>query len=1048
MSTRRKFQVASIAFVAVLAALVGAFRDGAIASIQEMDNDHVDVGVVLEGRDQVSASLSQFVHIVVVNNGSRAAYDVNVLVDVVRPDKSHIIEVPDVPVGDASLERNPEGMTDDTRLRWTIPVLGGLQREVISITVRHKTPENVMPAYNNVLSVHEYAAEVTTASFDSYTDNNTYRMWNYNYLDSSNKTSRIQVAVEYAVALSVDQWNPAPGDTVNFTITASREQKYGRIGQPPLVPDTPPPIDLKVDIELTDGLAVTGTPSYHTTSADGVVSEVTSQTRTMDEARKKLNPPESPELPSPLIYNPHTPGSGKPRGGVFNIGTGGAEVKVPAHSVTLPVTVASDAVVSEQCLTATLTGNPPPGTGPLDDDVSDNVARICLDDRLVFHDGAIDLLRLFPCVGETDVPCNADDTVELAVETDDPSMVLPPDNAVVQVEDPIGRYASNQGVRWRTGNDTDHNAPGLDILPGVAADLVVPIAADGYSQHTFAITGSADNPGNVRWLLASNNFTVLDTSSKLSFSHSGLPVSRYETVFEFSALGTYRVDMTLGATHDSTPYTDTETYTFHVGPVADLSVSDGGPSPFIADDRNALTIVADNNGVDGSYGARVSGLPTGARLIYVSQGRYNSTNGEWDIGELRPKAYYSSRGEPSPTLILDALGVNTANVSIAPSENYKVCIGSDASTLAHTTEAACVADTANGGSWHEGTVYDHNTDNNAATITARAGTAGEPHPDASKNLSVIGAPLANILIWEPVTEVNGIPVAHYEIEYAEGGWKGLKEKVGVIFYVDMTDSSSNRANRAYRVRAVNGSGYPGPWTVSSGGGRAVPPNVPRNFTAALITDTDVELAWTAAEHGEALTHYTIQASDHAGGPWSHLARPNADATRWVHSNLPKTGAVKHYRIRAHNGSNYSAWAEASVSLTTPPEGATPSSLRAQRYTTREGNHGIQVWFTPRYTCDLDATDCLTLIEFREVGGAWRFGSENFGEYGIVPWGPDAPYFTQGDGREYAVRLDAAYDIRVCKLTEEQIEEKHAAGAAEGTWCVGHPTGQLRVPAGE
>ena len=40
------------------------------------------------------------------------------------------------------------------------------------------------------------------------------------------------------------------------------------------------------------------------------------------------------------------------------------------------------------------------------------------------------------------------------------------------------------------------------------------------------------------------------------------------------------------------------------------------------------------------------------------------------------------------------------------------------------------------------------------------------------------------------------------------------------------------------------------------------------------------------------------------------------------------------------------------------------------------------------------------------------------------------------------------DVRVCQLTEAQLEAKHAAGNPEGTWCVGHRTGQLRVPAGE
>ena len=61
--------------------------------------------------------------------------------------------------------------------------------------------------------------------------------------------------------------------------------------------------------------------------------------------------------------------------GVFNVGT----LKTGdgwTQSVTLPIRVASDAVVNQQCLTATLTGNPPPGTGRYDDDIADNVAKL------------------------------------------------------------------------------------------------------------------------------------------------------------------------------------------------------------------------------------------------------------------------------------------------------------------------------------------------------------------------------------------------------------------------------------------------------------------------------------------------------------------------------------------------------------------------------------------------------------------------------------------------------------------------------------------------
>ena len=1042
MSPLPKFRICSYIIIVAFAALLVGLLDRPAAYAQEDERDYVDVALTLEVPIDNTATTAHYMHVIVVNNGTRSAYDVEVVVDVVNPDQSRFVSDHDradvvAPVGLIAV--------DGRSLVWTIPELGPLQREVLTPLVTYY----ITGDYDNQSHPHEIFGTVTTASFenDHHKGNNTDRVWSFDY---NYGNDWIQVGMDYTVDVSVDNPQPSPGDTVNFTITAGRLPRH--IGVAPVAP----PIDLKVDIELTGGLSHTGTPSYYSTNSSG----------------------------STNLDSEHRQASAIFQNDVFTIGTGIATHQSVSDSVTLPVTVASDAVVNEQCLTATLTGNPPPGNGRLDDAIANNVAKLCLGDppdrAVVFNSGETGLPTWYNCVGRTTYPCSAADSVEIVTLGDSAAIdagllyeVFKPDQVVIQVPDPLGRATSSEegstGLVWSTGYGT-----GVVVRPGVIlSEELVSLdpsqwGVDVDNDDTRAITLNVEVSGPGKLATWADDDHTMDpyewfgsaTNGALTSGNWFVDPGSYPWYAEFSKLGTYRVDFdgaisanngTPVDTADDTSYTIAErTYVFHVGPIADVGVSDGGASPYVAADRNALTIVAVNNGPEPSLGAQVTGLPTGAEVIHVSRGTYNSTSGEWDIGELWPRGYYRSRGEPEPTLVLSAAAGDTAEVSITNTENYKVCIGNDGSTLVdHTDQMTCVADTTNGGSWHTGPVYDHNTDNNTATITARAGTGGEPHPDASKNLSVIGDPIANILFWEPVTEMNGIPVTHYEIEYAGDGWETLKRDVEDRFYVDMTDSLSNRANRAYRVRAVNGSGYPGPWTVSSGGGRAVPPTAPRNFTAALITDTDVELAWAAADHGEALTHYTIQASDHAGGPWSNLARPNGDDTRWVHSNLPQTGTIKHYRIRAHNRSNHSAWVEASVSLTTPPDDApAPTGLRAQRYTTREGNHGIQVWFTPRYTCDLDATDCLTLIEFREVGGAWRFGSENFGEYGIVPWAPDDPYFTQGDGRRYAVRLDAAYDIRVCKLTEAQLEAKHRAGAAEGTWCVGHPTAQLRVPAGE
>ena len=77
-------------------------------------------------------------------------------------------------------------------------------------------------------------------------------------------------------------------------------------------------------------------------------------------------------------------------------------------------------------------------------------------------------------------------------------------------------------------------------------------------------------------------------------------------------------------------------------------MEDGGASPHVAADRNALAIVAVNNGPDEpTGGARVTGLPTGAEVIHVSHGSYNGSAGVWNIGELKVRGRYLSAGCPN-----------------------------------------------------------------------------------------------------------------------------------------------------------------------------------------------------------------------------------------------------------------------------------------------------------------------------------------------------------------------------------------------------------------
>ena len=425
---------AALLAVVVAFAIFGAGPSHA----QGAERDYVDVALILETPESRIPDHRDLT-VIVMNLGSRTAYDVEVVVDVVKPENSSLFDVlEDVPIGAASIENGGYSF------RWTIPELGGLQRvEVTNYVVTDRDP-----VFNVEEYPHVFFGQVTTASFESglRQGNNTDRVWSVmtNFHNSVVNAPH----PHYSVNVSVDERNPSPGDVVNFTVTANNLTRAV--------------IDQEVAIELTNGLAVdedaTATPprviSY--TPDDRVAS---------------------------VGYS----------NGVFNIGTLKYSDWKYTHSVTLPIRISSNAVVNEQCLTATMTGNPPPVAGPRDDDTSDNVAMLCLgeppDEKLVFRDGTADLWALYPCVGVTASPCDDTDSVVLAinglsaaVEAGVPYEVFIPDNVVVHIPDDVGRNVFGGELFWTNGHDADNSANGAGILPGVVAKFDRSlIGTDNYS---------------------------------------------------------------------------------------------------------------------------------------------------------------------------------------------------------------------------------------------------------------------------------------------------------------------------------------------------------------------------------------------------------------------------------------------------------------------------------------------------------------------------------------------------------------------------------------
>ena len=921
-----KLQICSIV-AAVFTALTGTLSDQHAAHAQGGDNDYVDVGVILEVPNHRAQGTRQIVSIIVMNHGARDAYDVEVVVSIESPASSYFYDRPvndlsqpgvvpvTLPIGSLSLESN------ERSLRWSIPALKGGQRVEYPVGVIHESA--TAPTFDNSRYPHEFLGRVTTSSFESdhHKGNNTSRVWSYK---AAEVTRYWQAAGNYSVVVTVDDPSPSPGGTVNFTVTTDRAKRDKDRA-------AAPPIDMKVDIDLTGGLSVSGTPTY-ASGSDGTAT-----------------------TPSSVGYS----------NGVFNVGTLKGPTPVLTadpvrNSVTLPVTVASGTVVNEQCLTATLTGNPPPGTGPVDDDISDNVAKVCLIEAGAlaepFVSGRVDAFTVYPCVGITTAPCDSANDVRVRA-VDASGRWIGSGIAVFHV-DPLSarKYDGrlNSGV-LQSVNDANTVSWQTAVAAGESYSNVVRNGVQlYYSRAPFAghesdwkrpqygisarnARGTTPPPGKVFLRSTSTGNELRKAESPnyeevpTSLSSSAVTAVKFHRFLEFEKLGTYKITWHVAAkrsslhgSEDCLPdssdppvnqaFCATETYTFHVGPMADLEVRGGGASSRVPADRNALAVVAVNNGPSHSVAAQVTGLLKGAQVFHVSHGSYNGSTGVWSIGELKVRGYYLSAGVSEPTLVLGASAGDTASVRIASAKNYEVCVGpkSNQGDLAHTTKAACEA--VSNASWNSVPVYDYKPDNNSATIRAVRGTGGKTvQPTPSRP---VGGPVApanltaqtgtTTVKWDPVGLLYGLPVVRYEVQELQGSdWRLLDRVTTHNEYAVMQPRG-----RSYRVRAVNAAGAVGPWSQSTAEVAAGLPGSPLNLRARADGNNAIDVSWDAPDDigGTAITGYTVQWSSDGVSNWRSAGSTSASVRTFKHRGL-KIGDIRYYRVAARNSGGLGLWSD-------------------------------------------------------------------------------------------------------------------------------------------
>ena len=772
----------------------------------------------------------------------------------------------------------------DTTSLWTIrdlPPGGSAKRTVNSLrTIPSATDEPAkVPQRLYARIIKSDPVELPSFRFNNATEHwavvNRHKVGGS---DGINRYAHGDVGVD--VPRISDRLPPAAGATT-FTVTAYNYTAYRAEVTPDLQDHTL--FEVQVEISLSPGLSFAGT---------------------------------QPDAPEGTTFDTTT--------GIWNVGTLERVRYLNGPSLPVAVNLSADSLadlpLENRCLTAKVVRVKPSFiTDWLNDTATACLGRAPLKGAHVpkpAGSGSTNLIDFYPCIGVTSYPCTSGDTLKLmavgrqVVDAGD-SVVethyLEPESVFIHVPVPDGRTTKGGSVIWSTANIMD------------LRDSQTRLTSSWEIKESVTVTapGGGDAPG--RWLLTNtddtpaNNFDVLDAmgssmvaSEFFALSDIGTDPADYylDVKVDFWALGTYKALLGISGRLSGTTYTDSGTYIFHVGPVADLAVRDAGANPEVAADRRAYTILAMNNGPEldvSPVRVTLTGVPKGAEAD-TSQGSYAEGDcqnglceGVWTIGNLRHGYAHAHRasvyGAEGPTLTLITASGGPITATIESMQNY--CVRIKTADPDPENDLKCAAGSVpTGYTEHSVAYYDHVEGNKTTTVALRDGT-GEGLTSAPKGVKVMETPVANILTWQPVEKLYGHAVTHYEVQRSDSPWMTLDSDVKGITYLDMAPGSDHPD---YRVRAVNEFGVPGPWSESSGRR----PGAPGSFTATGVSDAQAKLSWSAPAgvDGVSVTGYDLDFSTDGGNTWTALAEGRS-ARSYTHTDSTlASGTTRQYRVRA------------------------------------------------------------------------------------------------------------------------------------------------------
>ena len=964
-----------------LATAMVAFHFGAASAQEGIDDSYIDLSVDFD--EYYPQTNQPLYYLTAENRGTATAFGVRV--DVLFTDqrrRSGFGDQDEIPSGErptgtsySSIQSNGRGDLEGT---WEIGTLrAGKSVKLYISTVLDVTrnPGAKRMMVKNTATISSEPSERT-----EYLHDNTAVAWAYHSAPGFQQYSGVVLDNDGGVAVSVDDQNPQPGDSVKFTLVVLNLRSNTGVG----VSNTL--TDVEVSVKLGPGLVFPS--SWTPTPSQGTFTKTNNRAGTWEV-------------------------------GVIHSRThGDLAAKTLEIQASLTADSLADTPLEERCFTAWVSDmKPPPDPGYF---MGSLTACLGDDPPVLFTSGKLDLPTVYPCVGVSTstppYPCRNEDNdnsidsgLELLVSapvesnpvlrakgvgrfdrgqaTSTPTVMLRPKNVIIQVKDPEGRVVDGSSVSWQT-------AGGSGDALGVQAREYFDLTRknDGWSNAKDRVSATGANggarpgslsikdsfcdehdPNNCHFEFANADWS--DFSDPLDFENLSVDV-----FYELGALGTYFVKREVKGTHSGTEHTPAANFVVHVGPIAELGVRDGGANMEVPAGQRAFTIVAVNDGPDSAPAVEVKITGLSAKNVQghsATRGSFDPGSGVWAIGELKTRehtrAVSGSDGEIL-TIIPDRLAGKEITATITNTQDYQVCIDSSGDDVKASSESACTGTTGN--TWHTTKYYDYIKDNDSATISSHEGTGA-----LLPTLQVTGLGGAAMLArWTELPSLYRRAIEGYEIARSTDGGKSWTALPGPIIrpvYVDIEARPGD--NPTYRVRAVNDFNQKGPWSSSLGptGKSSTPqgaveaPGAPLNVGAAADGETALDVFWDAPtdEGGAPITQYEVQWSADGRTQWRTAGYVNNPQNRtYKHTGL-SSGTTRHYRVAARNSGGRGTWSDPPAFATTlagvadrpvlTVKSTTPNTIRV-RWTEPRDNGGDITSYEIEWSADGSAESWQSL----------------------------------------------------------------------------------------